>query len=214
MAEKYNALRSDIIDNEKLIGTSQYKTVAELAVEYGVKAITVHQLRHRLGLTGRKHEAKTGSPKLTPLSSTLLPDVRTTEGLLKILEDEPLLTSLDRLKILSRLIRTGAPAIKLSAIKLAEDLTRVTTERVGPPDPLTEDEAVARLARLLIAIGPVIHAKAAEVAFGSKEEELPQGGPEEAVQPDPAPIPPNGEGAAPQVHNLRESDEPSSGPQS
>jgi hypothetical protein len=215
MAEKYKALRSAIIDNEKLVGTTQYKTVADLATEYEVNPLVIYQLRYRLGYAGKKNTEKTGHPKSTPLSETILPDVRTTEGLLKILEDEPLLGPIDRLKILSRLIRTGAPAIKLSAIKLAEDLSRATTERTGPPDPLTEDEAIARLARLLMAIGHTITDKAREVAFGSpqEEEELPQGEPAPPLQPDPAPVPGPVEATNGQVPNLPPGEDPNSGSQ-
>jgi hypothetical protein len=215
MAEKYKGLRSHIIDNEKLVGTSQYVSVHDMAAEHEVNPLVVYQLRYRLGFSGKKSTDKAGHPKITPISETMLPDVRTAEGLLKILEDEPLLSSLDRLRILSRLIRTGAPAIKLSAIKLAEDLSRATTERTGPPDPLTADEAIARLARLLIAIGPEIHAKAQEVAFGSpqEKEEPPQGEPAPTLQPDPAPIQPDAPGPELVVPNLQSGEDPGSGPQ-
>src|SRR5206468_227545 len=121
------ALKSAILDNEKLYGTALYKTIGELAIEYQVTTTTIHQVRHRMGIppTGLGPQPA-HNPNLTP---TLLPAVTTTEGLLKVLEDEPLLTATDRLRILSRLIRTGPPPIKIAAIKTYEELTRVTTDQ-------------------------------------------------------------------------------------
>ena len=216
MAEKYIGLKSAIIDNEKLLGGPLYKSIADLASEFEVNPLVIRQLRYRMGFAGQHGGKRTRirDPRQTPASSTLIPEVTSTEGLLKILADEPLMSSLDRLRILSRLIRTGAPAIKLSAIKLAEELSRVTTERVGPPDPLTEDEAVARLARLLIAIGQPITNKALEVAFGSPEEaQPPQGEPETPLQPDPAPILADVEEPERAVPDLQDVPPASGGPQ-
>lgn len=183
-----------MLDNERLVGTSQYKTVQELAIEFEVTPLVVYQLRHRLKLGLDRKNPK--EPRTTtPLSTSASPSVDSTAALLKVLEDEPLLGPADRLRILSRLIRTGAPAIKIQAIKTYEDLTRVTVEKVGPPDPLTEDEAVARLARLMLGLGEPIVSKAREVAFGSQEES-PPGEPEAPLQPDPVPV--SGDGGQPE----------------
>lgn len=179
-SSRHLALKSTIIDNEKLDGTALYKTVAELSTEYEVPITTIYQLRHRLGLKSTGFQKRHTQ---APTTHTLLPASTTTEGLLKILEDEPLLTPSDRLRILSRLIRTGAPAVKIAAIKTYEDLTRVTTENVGPPPPQTSEEAVARLARLFIALGKRITKQAYTTAFGDLDEIT---GPETPIQPDPS----------------------------
>lgn len=193
-------LREAVIDNERLVGTPQYKTVAELAAEFETIPATVYTIRHRLKIPSNEPGGSN-----TPTVALRLINESSHEGLIRILETEPLLTSLDRLKILSRLIRTGPPAVKIQAIKTFEDITKTTTDRVGPPAPLNEDEAIARLARLLIAIGKPITDKACLVAFGDPGE-APESGPQETLQPESGPLPLAGTLAETALPDLRGED--------
>lgn len=204
---KHANIKLHILENEKHIGTALYKTVAEMATEWEIPANTIYQLRHRLGLKSTPFQLqKNRDAASRGLNSHIhLPAATTTEGLLKILEDEPLLTPTDRLRILSRLIRTGAPAVKIAAIKTYEDLTRVTTENVGPPPPQTSEEAVARLARLFIALGKRITKQAYTTAFGDLDEIT---GPETPIQPDPTPAPADAPTPTEPLPDLQPPDDP------
>lgn len=84
---------------------------------------------------------------------------------------------LERLQKLSNMARFGPDAISIAAIKALEELGRARGSSVGPGKPLTEDEQVARLARLCIALGRDKSERALKVAFPEQSEanvELPQ----------------------------------------
>lgn len=202
---KYRALASAILDNERLIGTTSYQVPEDLAKMWNVPRRVIYYLRNKLGIRSKRregsghfgHEGRKGRGSVPtayrnfPAADRITtPHIFTTsaEDLLKILEHEPLLTQLDRLRILSRLIRTGAPAVKIQGIKAYEELTRSTTERVGPPEPLNDEERVARLARLMMAVGPDITAQAQEVAFAQEDEGLPPGTAETPLRADEEPL--------------------------
>jgi len=181
---KYFELKKAIVENERYLNTPTYKTVNDIAIEWEIEPGKVRQLRHRMGLRrglGITHNVQKYSRLAPGLDE---------EGLLRSLADEPLMKPEDRLRILSRLVRTGAPMIKITAIKAIEDLTRVTTERIGPPDPLSADEAISRLARLMIAAGKKISSAAFSRAFEeSNEPGSPSPQPEEEIWPDTASSP-------------------------
>lgn len=92
------------------------------------------------------------------------------EYLQKLLADEPVMTALDRIKILSRLVRLGAPSVKLQAIKVLEDLTKQSENRIGPPPPLTEDDQVAHLTRIMLAVPFSVVRRAYETITTPEEE--------------------------------------------
>jgi len=76
---------------------------------------------------------------------------------------------LERLQKLSHMARNGPDAISIAAIKAIEDLSRARGSTVGPQKPLTEEEAVARLVRLCMALGRELSEKALSVAFPTQE---------------------------------------------
>jgi hypothetical protein len=188
---KYAAYRQALIDNDKLKGLPTYKTAKELAALYGVPPAYAYQIRHRLVKQGVITRDKFISPReATKISHT-------TEELLKVLEEEPLLSALDRLKILSRLVRTGAPAIKIQAIKAMEELSRSTEKRVGPPQPLTEEDRIARLGRLMLGCGEETCERAWDVAFPSQPSEA-----ETPIQPLGGGVPSPADPAKPSLPDL------------
>lgn len=156
---KYPGLKEAILYNETRSGESDFLSVEELAQKFGCKVSYIYRLRYIMGLKG-------GSTKHQSLSSVHTTARVDSEGQLKDLLEEPLLSPLDRLKILSKLIRTGAPPIKIAAIKAMEELTRTSEGRIGPPAPMTDDAKISRLARLLLAIPQEISAQAWETAYG------------------------------------------------
>lgn len=163
--EKYPGLRQYIITNERMKGTASYKAPADIAAKFGCSLDYLYHVRRNLAVKNRIHVAET-----TPYRKIRISNELTAEGLLKDLESEHIVTATERLAILSRMIRQGAPPLRLQAIKLLEELTKVDMGRVGPPPPLTEEDAVARLAKLLMACGEDISRKALEVAFGTTED--------------------------------------------
>jgi len=190
-----------ILSNETFKGTAQYKSVRELAEEFGVLPTTVYTHRTRLGLrkmievanNGQKYtnrvpvppELKAPYDKSAALSERNRQGLMqsytraavTTDDLVRSLDGEGVLTPLDRLKMLSRLIRVGSPMIKIAAIKAIEDLSKTSEARVGPPAPLNAEERQTRLMRLFLAMGKEEVKAAYDATFPSKEE------PEEEIQP-------------------------------
>lgn len=178
---KYSGLHEAIIKNESVKGLAGYKPIEELAQEYGTTVRYLYRVRKILrdkGLLKRGFQSFSGKAEHHGYLGKLDP-----EELIKVIENEPILGPLDRIKILSRLVRTGTPALKIQAIKTLEDLSRVSEQRVGPPSPMTRDDRVARLSRLMLAVGEETVAMAHEVTFGYKPQKpLPS---EEALQPGP-----------------------------
>lgn len=156
---KYPGLREALLYNETRAGEPDYLSIEELAEKFGCKVSYIYRLRYLLGFKG-------GATKLQSLKSVHTTARVTPEGVLQDLLNEPIVSPLDRLKILSKLIRTGAPPIKISAIKAIEELTRTSEGRIGPGPPLTDDDKITRLARLLLAIPQTLSAQAWETAYG------------------------------------------------
>jgi len=156
--EKYVGLRAEILLNENRVGTVDWKTVAQIAEQFGCSTAYVYRVRYLLGMKD--------APIRAASEQVRLDKAQTEEGQLKDLLSEPLISPLDRLKVLSRLIRTGSPPVKITAIKAYEELTRTSEGRIGPGPPLTRDDKVARITKLLLALPVDITAEAWEIAYG------------------------------------------------
>lgn len=157
---KYPGLKEAIVFNETKLDTPDYKSAGDLAKEFGCSLGYIYRQRYLLGIANM--------PEKQPTPTIRLTDAISDTGALKDLLAEPLISPLDRLKVLSRLIRTGAPQVKIAAIKAYEELTRTSEGRIGPGTPLTDDEKATRLARLLMAVGETVAKTAWETAFGNK----------------------------------------------
>lgn len=188
--------RSDIMhavqENEFKRGKADYLSPAELAIQLGVRVETVYTCRHRLKIKAdAPPDIKINPPGgLNPFarqrrshewgpSQKFIPD--STEDLIQALNAEGVIGPLDRLKVLSRLVRTGAPLIKINAIKALEELSKQSEGRVGPPTPKTEEEVISRFVRLFLFFPAEIIDKAYAIAF----PELPQGEPSKTLPDDP-----------------------------
>jgi hypothetical protein len=125
----------------------------------------------------------------------------TTDDLVRSLEHEGIISPIDRLKMLSRMIRVGSPMIKIAAIKAIEDLSKTSEGRVGPPAPLTEEERVTRLARMNLGLGQATVDAAYDIAFPSSE-------PQETVQTDSGDLLSDGNGAGEPVSDLSRASAP------
>lgn len=176
---KYKGLREAIVYNETKLGTAEYKTAEQLAKEFGATRAYVYRLRYLLGF-------KIPNLKPKPQEDLSLKSAITDTGALQDLLNEPLISPLDRLKVLSRLVRTGAPAVKIAAIKAYEELTRTSENRIGPGPPLTRDDKVARLAKLFLALPQDVAAEAWEIAYGLPATTAPN---RSSLQPDSEPVP-------------------------
>ena len=184
---KHGPLVEAMIANEAYRGTHKFASVAELADRFNVTHATVYTYRKRLAMKDliqlQVRRPDDGSADFGPTIAELKRDP---EALIRAISDEPILGPIDRLKILSRLVRTASPIIKISAIKAIEDLSRSTEGRVGPPPPLTEEDRVARLARLMLAIGETTVRAALAITFPTPQTET-----NETVQPESPPIQPS-----------------------
>lgn len=186
---KNGPLEDAIIANEQLRGTASYKTVGMIAHQYGCTHATVYTYRYRLVKQGRLPKppphARSTESRLALNEVDLTP-----KGFVKDLDAEPLIPAIERMKVLSRIIRTASPAMKIAAVKALEDMTRAKEGRVGPPAPLTEEDRVARLSRLMMACGQTTVDAAYAVAFKdeSSQPEVPR--PEVPLQPDTGAVPP------------------------
>lgn len=213
---RHEGLREFMIKNEMVKGLPAYKSVAQIAEMFGVSQQYLYRVRQILTKKGLlKHhtsaigEILTSDPGVGRLAK-LDP-----EGLLKLVENEVILSPLDRLKILSRLVRTGAPALKIQAIKTLEELGRTAEQRVGPPVPMTLEDRIARLGRLLLAIGEETSSKAFEVTFGYAPTSRPLS-PAETIQPNGSGFPESDGIPGGEMRDMPDSPEveplPSSGP--
>jgi hypothetical protein len=156
--EKYAGLRVMILQNEQAVGTPSYKTVVQIAEHFGTTPAYVYRVRYLLGMKDTPMKLQSSHVKLETATDE--------EGSLKDLLNEPLISPLDRLKILSRLMRVGAPSVKIQAIKAYEELTRTSEGRIGPGPPLTDEDRIARLARLLMALPATLTSQSWEIAYG------------------------------------------------
>src|SRR5262245_41731860 len=88
----------------------------------------------------------------TAPTETLLYD----PSLLVGFENEPIMEPDDRRRALSRLARVGPAPVRVAAISQMETMDRARGKQVGPPDPVTDEEYIARLARQVYAAGTEI----------------------------------------------------------
>lgn len=189
---KYKGLREAIVFNETKFGTADYKTADQIAKDFGCSTAYVYRVRYLLGFKIPNLKLKNPPPS-DPTERV------TSTGALEDLLSEPLISQVDRLKILSRLIRTGAPQVKIAAIKAMEDLTKTSDDRVGPGPPLTDADKISRLARLLLALPEEISSQAWEVAYGTR----PQKSADRAAVPATLEILPSTTGPVPEpLHDL------------
>lgn len=193
-AYKHQALWDAIIANEAYKDTPRYRSIRELAEEFKVVPATIYTIRTRLGyhkiieVADNGQRGTTKTTHRTPHRSNFESHSHATaEDLVRSLDAEGIIAPIDRLKMLSRLIRTGSPMIKIAAIKALEDLSKVTDGRVGPPSPLEEEDRVARLGRLIMAVGEKTLISSIAIAFPHLKitSQLPERGPEEALPPNP-----------------------------
>jgi hypothetical protein len=149
----------------------------DLARKHLIKISTVHRQMTRLranGLipksaskrrTGQGYATTSGydSHPLPPVVPPQHPQWKA-QDVIDIVNSE-VMPELERLQKLSNMARSGVDAISISAIKALEDLGRSRGQTVGPGKPLTKDEQIARLARLLTAVGRKIGEQAFKAAF-------------------------------------------------
>lgn len=94
-----------------------------------------------------------------PISSWDASDLGTIDSL-------PILTADQRRKLLSAIgMRPSQGTSQVSALGKLDEMDSDAGRRVGPPVPLTEAEQIARLSRLMKAVGPQVTEKAKEAAF-------------------------------------------------
>lgn len=164
---KRQALVDAIIANEAKHGTASYLTVPELANAQSCTPELVYRYRAYL-------KAK-GLIKIKDVTESMRHVMRNKQGratrpmtpseALAAIADEPIPNELQRLRQMAYLLRVGSPQVKIAAFKALEEASRGRGERVGPPAPLTEEEAVARLCRLMLAVGESISTRAYDAAF-------------------------------------------------
>lgn len=197
---KHTGLKEAIVKNEHLKGLPTYKTPHEIAREFNVSPEYVYQIRHRALNVTQYNISPRQATRLLGQGHTdavrLISDKTPPDKLLEILDAIPEVGPRERIKVLSHLVRTAAPLVKIQAIKVLEELTRSSEQRVGPPAPLSAEDKIARLARLLMAVGDEIAAQAWETAYGygiqrpTEEESLrPSLEAEETLRTDPDSLP-------------------------
>lgn len=180
-------IAQELIKNEENMGTPLYKSYLEIADKYKMSRRTVYRIRRIL--IDEKKILETVSAN-TMWGEKSRPTI-TVEETRKLLEGEDIMPSTERLKTLSRLIRIGAPLIKIAAIKALEDMTRASDGQVGPPIPLTDDLRQSRLARLMMATGQETTDAAYSIAFGTHDDVQSSTEAQAEVQSDPGSVPPD-----------------------
>lgn len=170
---KWSEFKQILLNNERARGTPGFKTCKELALDFGISLPYAYSMRSKLIKKGLLPKISEHTPPSLRLPNTSLEDLK------RALESEIVMSREDWLKILSHIARTGAPVTKIQAIKALEDLTRSSQHRIGPPPPLSPDDKISRLARLIAACGKEIHDAAYKKAF-----EDPQTPPELLLAPE------------------------------
>jgi hypothetical protein len=109
---------------------------------------------------------------------------------LAAIDSLPVLTADQRRKLLSAIgMRPSQGTSQVSALGKLDDMDQDVGRRVGPPAPLTEDEQVARLSRLMRAVGPRVSERAKEAAFeSSNPQEIDPSSPSGAVAASEGPL--------------------------
>jgi len=218
------AVKKAIVDNENTLGLPAHKKPAALADQLQVPLNYLYSIRRKLiregALHSRVEKRMANKPKRVFRGGSII-DLNDPDALEILLRDEPILKPIDRLKVLSRLVRLGTPQVKISALKTLEEFSRVSEARVGPPPPSTEDDMVALLGTLLLAIPLSISRRAWKEVHGNDPLEPLQSEtafqPETALQPDDLPVPLTTNQATTELRDLRQEVQreeplPSSGP--
>lgn len=187
MGEVYSSRRA--LDTAILANFSrpkgQRKKAKELAEEFGVTIQAVRDQTFRLrqkGLLptvpGREHvfgvtpkrKPEDGPVGMAPRSAETGPAVDPEILLTKVMSGE-IVDGAERRKVLSIIIALGSDQNKLTAIKLLEEFERAKEDIYGPKEPATEEEALKRLSRIMLAAGKECTDKAYAAAFGGQDAE-------------------------------------------
>lgn len=149
----------------------------ELADAYGFSVKSIHQTMVRLRRQGRIPLSSRQNPRKRPEPVEPQPDSLTqilskppsewSEGDMAAIDALPILTPDQRKKLLSAIGMRPAQGVgQSSALKILDDMDKAAKGGVGPPEPLTEEDRIVRLSRLMKAVGPQTSQKAMEAAFG------------------------------------------------
>jgi hypothetical protein len=86
----------------------------------------------------------------------------------------PILSADQRKKLLSAIaMRPGGGLAQASAISKLDEIDKGASSQIGPPPPLTEDQRIERLSRLMRAVGQQTAKKSMEVAFEPDSQTIP-----------------------------------------
>lgn len=159
-------LISIILENEKL--GKKKLAPRHLAEKYNVKVFSVHRVMARLrnqGLVVRKKlKVRRPKPQFAALTPADVAEIVASDSMDKA----------TRVKTLSQIAALATDSVRISAIKALEDIERGEGSTVGPSPPLTSEEAVSRLARLMFAIGPELTEIARQRALEMFKAEQPE----------------------------------------
>lgn len=158
----------DLARDHKIAVASIYRSMTRLRAE-GLLPKSSYQARRRVPYAESASDvARAHKPESEAESGPKLPFWEQKD--VDAIVNSEVMPDLERLQKLSQMARFGPDAIAIAAIRALEDLGRARGQSVGPGKPLTEDEQIARLARLCIALGREISERAFKVAFPVKSE--------------------------------------------
>jgi len=142
---------------------------SELAAKHGLRRAAVHEAMTRERRAGRlrasvRQYVRTAAREGSQPAANGVREVDI-NALLACLDDEVVLSTEQRRKVLSRLTRSGPDPIKVQAVKTLEDMDRQQGRQVGPPEPQDDEELVSRVGTLLAGVGPDIGRRGIEAAL-------------------------------------------------
>lgn len=143
-------------------------TLAELADKLQLPKNNVRVLAHRLrkkGLLGPAHLPPTQSVK--PVTEVIITDTNAPPPEPTVETTEPMSEG-EALKRLSWTARYGPPSLRQDAQKRIIDLARQSGESAGPREPLGDEGRAARLASIMVLVGPATVRRAIDIAFPPK----------------------------------------------
>jgi len=171
-----------LIENDKRENPFSYQELAEIT---GASLASIYRTAARLRKEGRikpsirqpgkgrtRAEAEVGElPDVDPGFLTKPPNKWDARDLASI-DSLPVLSPDQRRKLLSAIgMRPSQGTSQVAALGKLEDLDNSARGTVGPPEPLTDDERVVRLSRLMKAVGQRIVNIALEAAFGTTNQQ-------------------------------------------
>lgn len=180
MPKRTTGLTQAIIEN----ATAQNpRPWAEIAAIKGVKPNTVYVMVARLRKKGRipavptsdgrsvaalnfrdARIARMGASVGDPILDT--PPAKWDTATLEAIDKLPILTADQRKKLLSLIgMRPSTGVAQAAALGKLEEIDRGAGTQIGPPTPLTEQQQIDRLSRLMRAVGQLVAEKAMEAAF-------------------------------------------------